>query len=119
MSAAGSSLLRSMNLDASDTELIENEMGCRLRAIEFIYSSAGVNRPLKPADNPDKNLNKTFYRDQINKVANAVKDVIYGIHPDPKKRATKSYQTGAAPAYPDSQTASFPEKPARGLDLSR
>ncbi len=81
------------DLDASDTELIENEMGCRLRAIEFIYSSAGVNRPLKPADNPDKNLNKTYYRDQINKVANAVKDVIYGLHPDPKKRATKSYQT--------------------------
>jgi len=81
------------DLDASDTELIENEMGCRLRSIDFIYSSAGVNRPLKPADNPDKNLNKTFYRDQINKVANAVKDVIYGIHPDPRKRASKSYQT--------------------------
>ncbi len=80
-------------LDASDTELIENELGCRLRSIDFIYSSAGVNRPLKPGDNPDKNLNKTFYRDQINKVANAVKDIIYSLHPDEKKRATKSYQT--------------------------
>ena len=70
------------DLDATDTELLENELGCRLRSIEFIYSSAGVNRPLKPSDNPDKNLNKTFYRDQINKVANAVKDIIYGLHPD-------------------------------------
>ncbi|MCX6254084.1 MAG: hypothetical protein NTV31_06345 [Bacteroidia bacterium] len=102
------------DLDASDTELIENEMGCRLRSIEFIYSSAGVNRPLKPSDNPDKNLNKTFYRDQINKVANAVKDIIYGLHPDPRKRATKSYQTGTVSGYTDVQSASVPEKPAQG-----
>jgi tetratricopeptide (TPR) repeat protein len=81
------------DLDAADTELIENELGCRLRSIDFIFSSAGVNRPLKPGDNPDKNLNKTYYRDQINKVANAVKDIIYSLHPDEKKRATKSYQT--------------------------
>jgi hypothetical protein len=54
------------DLDPSDTELIENEMGCRLRTIDFIYSSAGVNRPLNPTDNPDKNLYKTFYRDQVN-----------------------------------------------------
>jgi len=107
------------DLDASDTELIEKEMGCRLRAIEFIYSSAGVNRPLKPADNPDKNLNKTYYRDQINKVANAVKDVIYGVHPDPKKRATKSYQTSTTPGYTDVQTSSMPEKTVQGKRLSR
>jgi tetratricopeptide (TPR) repeat protein len=106
------------DLDASDTELIENEMGCRLRAIEFIYSSAGVNRPLKPTDNPDKNLNKTFYRDQINKVANAVKDVIYGVHPDPKKRATKSYQTSTTPGYTDVQTSSIPVKTVRGKKLT-
>jgi tetratricopeptide (TPR) repeat protein len=81
------------DLDDSDTELIEKEMGCRLRAIEFIYASAGVNRPLKPDDNPDKNLNKTFYRDQINKVANAIKEVIYGLHPDKKKRSARTYES--------------------------
>ncbi len=106
------------DLDASDTELIENEMGCRLRSIDFIYSSAGVNRPLKPDDNPEKNLNKTFYRDQINKIANAIKEVIYSVHPDPKKRATKSYQTGTASGYTDVRTASYPEKPAGGMRLS-
>lgn len=47
-----------------------------LRSIEFIYESAGVNRPLTLSDNPEKNLNKTYYRDQINKVANAVKEII-------------------------------------------
>ena len=80
-------------LDASDTELIEKELGGRLRSIDFIYSASGVNRPLTPSDNPDKNLNKTFYRDQINKVANTIKDIIYSVHPDEKKRATRSYQT--------------------------
>jgi tetratricopeptide (TPR) repeat protein len=98
------------DLDASDTELIENEMGCRLRTIEFIYSSAGVNRPLKPSDNPDKNLNKTFYRDQINKVANAIKELIYGIHPDPKKRATKSYQTRTQTGYIEEESRPAVEK---------
>jgi tetratricopeptide (TPR) repeat protein len=98
------------DLDAADTELIENEMDCRLRAIEFIYSSAGVNRPLKPADNPDKNLNKTYYRDQINKVANAIKEIIYGIHPDPKKRATKSYQTRTQTGYIEEEPRPVVEK---------
>ena len=80
-------------LDASDTELIEKELGGRLRSIEFIYSASGVNRPLTPSDNPDKNLHKTFYRDQINKVANTIKDIIYSVHPDEKKRAIRTYQT--------------------------
>lgn len=80
-------------LDASDIKLVEDEIGTRLRAIEFIFSASGVNRPLTPSDNPEKNLNKTFYRDQINKVAYAVKDVIYAMHPDKEKRMTKSYKT--------------------------
>lgn len=97
------------DLDATDTELLENEMGCRLRSIDFIYSSAGVNRPLKPDDNPDKNLNKTFYRDQINKVANAVKDVIYGLHPDEKKRTAKSYRTRTQEGYIEEKPRSVAE----------
>ena len=98
------------DLDATDTELIESEMGCRLRAIEFIYSSAGVNRPLKPDDNPDKNLNKTFYRDQINKVANAIKEIIYGVHPDEKKRTTKTYQTRTQTGYIEEEPLPAAEK---------
>ncbi|NSW93975.1 MAG: tetratricopeptide repeat protein [Bacteroidales bacterium] len=81
------------DLDPADTELLETELGCRLRSIDFIFSSAGVNRPLKPDDNPDKNLNKTYYRDQINKVANAVKEIIYSLHPEQQKRIKKTYQT--------------------------
>lgn len=64
------------DLDTADKSLLENELGCVLRSIEFIYRYAGVNRPLTPSDNPDKNHNKSFYRDQINKMANAVKEII-------------------------------------------
>jgi hypothetical protein len=67
------------DLDAEDKELLENELGGALRCIEFIYKSAGVNRPLNPSDSPDKNLNKTYYRDQINKIANAIKEIICGL----------------------------------------
>jgi TolB-like protein/Flp pilus assembly protein TadD len=67
------------DLDQEDKALLENELGGMLRSIEFIFKSAGVNRPLKPSDNPDKNLNKTYYRDQINKVANAIKEIISAI----------------------------------------
>ena len=107
------------DLDDSDTELIERETGCRFRAIEFIYSSAGVNRPLKPDDNPDKNLNKTFYRDQINKVANTIKDIIYGLHPDPRKRSIKSYQKGTLHDHAEKQTGSLKEKAAKGNGRKR
>ena len=102
------------DLDATDTELLEAELGCRLRSIEFIFNSAGVNRPLKPDDNPDKNLNRTFYRDQINKVANAVKEVIYGLHPDPKKRIAKTYQTRGQAGSTEVHTASLPQKTLAG-----
>ena len=66
-------------LDVEDRGLLENELGGVLRAIEFIYKASGVNRPLKPNDERAGNLNHTYYRDQINKVANAVKEIITAI----------------------------------------
>jgi TolB-like protein len=68
------------DLDPDDKVLLENELGGILRSIEFIYKSAGVNRPLRAhEDHPQDNINKTFYRDQINKVANAIKEIITAI----------------------------------------
>ena len=68
------------DLDPEDKSLLENELGGVLRSIEFIYKSAGVNRPLRAnEDHPQDNINKIFYRDQINKVANAVKEIITAI----------------------------------------
>jgi len=66
-------------LDPEDKTLLENELGGVLRSVEFIYKAAGVNRPLKPNDERTENLNHTYYRDQINKVANAIKEIINAI----------------------------------------
>ena len=72
------------DLNPEDKALFENELGGAIRAIEFIFKSAGVNRPLRAnEDHPHDNLNKTFYRDQINKLANATKEIIEClIHPE-------------------------------------
>jgi TolB-like protein len=67
------------NLDAEDKILIENELGGFLRGIEFIYKEPGVNRPLTQIDDEKKNINGTRYRNQVNKVANAIKEIINAI----------------------------------------
>jgi TolB-like protein/predicted metal-dependent HD superfamily phosphohydrolase len=67
------------DLEAEDKAILENELGDTLRAIEFIFKSPGVNRPLRSDDSREDNLRRLFYRDQINKVANALKEIIYGI----------------------------------------
>ena len=67
------------DLDAEDKALLEKELGGVLRSIDFIYKASGVNRPLKPNDERTENLNHTYYRDQINKVANSIKEIITAI----------------------------------------
>src|SRR5664280_193237 len=67
-------------LDTEDIDQLEKETGGVLRSIEFIYKSSGVNRPLRfNEDHPQDNLNKTYYLDQINKIANAIKEIIGGL----------------------------------------
>jgi adenylate cyclase len=75
--------VRIYDIDNTDIKLFESVLGGVVRGIEFIYKSAGVNRPLTPSDQPEKNLHKTFYRDQINKVANAIKENISGFKGEP------------------------------------
>jgi TolB-like protein len=68
------------DLDPEDKTLIENELGGIIRSIDFIYKSPGVNRPLRAIeDHPKDNLNRIYYRDQINKLANAIKENITAI----------------------------------------
>jgi tetratricopeptide (TPR) repeat protein len=64
------------DLKADDKSLVEKALGGFLRSIEFIYTEPGVNRPLTAKDSEDRNINKTFYRNQINKVANAIDEII-------------------------------------------
>jgi TolB-like protein len=72
--------IRIYDLDTNDIKLCESILGGVLRSVDFIYKSAGVNRPLRAnEDHPHDNLNKTYYRDQINKVANSIKEIITAI----------------------------------------
>ncbi len=67
------------DLDITDIKLCETVLGGVLRGVEFIYSEPGVNRPLKPDDDEKININKTKYRNQINKVANAIREIITAV----------------------------------------
>ena len=64
------------DLDQDDLKLLHDELGTQIRSIDFIYKEPGVNRPLRPEDSEDKNLNKTRYRNQVNKVANSIKEIL-------------------------------------------
>ncbi len=70
------------DLDRTDSKLCESVLGGVLRGIEFIYKEPGVNRPLSPKDDGEKNINKTSYRNQINKVALAIKEIMSGLKGD-------------------------------------
>jgi TolB-like protein len=82
------------DLDNADIKECESVLGGMLRGVEFIYKEPGVNRPLTPDDDENKNLNKTKYRNQINKVANSVKELIRGIQePGPKYESAETIVT--------------------------
>jgi adenylate cyclase len=81
------------DLDHEDTALLEDELGGVLRSVDFIFKSPGVNRPLKPDDSRIDNLSHTFYRDQINKIANAIKEIINGLkyRKEPSRQRSSDY----------------------------
>ena len=68
------------DIDTDDVKLLEAELSGGLRSIDFIYREEGVNRPLRPVDD-EKQANplRPMYRNQINKLANAIKEIISGI----------------------------------------
>jgi tetratricopeptide (TPR) repeat protein len=69
--------VRIHDLDTNDLNLCSSILGGVMRCIDFVYIAPGVNRPLRASeDHPNDNLNKIYYRDQINKVANAVEELI-------------------------------------------
>jgi hypothetical protein len=68
--------VRIHDLDIEDLILCEAVLGGVLRGIEFIYKEPGVNRPLTPDDNDKINQNATRYRNQLNKIALGIKDII-------------------------------------------
>jgi len=77
--------IRIHDLEPEDVKLFEKETGSVLRAMDFVCKTAsGVNRPLQSnEERPNDNLNKTLYRDQINKVAGSIKEIILGMKTEP------------------------------------
>jgi TolB-like protein len=73
------------DLDLADIKLCESVLGGVLRGIEFIYKEPGVNKPLKVDDDDKRNLNNTKYRIQINKTANAIKEILSSLKNRPSE----------------------------------
>ena len=72
--------VRIHDIDVDDVRFLESELSGALRSIDFIYRDAGVNRSLRPVDDElPSSPAKVLYRNQINKLANAVKEIIQGI----------------------------------------
>ena len=72
--------VRIHELNTNDLRMCESILGGALRGVDFVFKSAGVNRPLRAnEDHPQDNLNKTYYRDQINKVSNAIEEIIQSL----------------------------------------
>ena len=70
---------RYMICNPEDKSLLEKKLGGVLRAIEFIYREQGINRPLTADDDKELSQGKPKYRNQINKVANAIDEIISGL----------------------------------------
>lgn len=91
------------DLDPEDLHLLEEELSGELRSIDFIYREQGVNRPLRPVDDEiTSNSSRIFYRNQINKLANTIKEIINGIKAQDK--------TGIAPGNQDFTSRPMPLK---------
>ncbi|MEP2669196.1 MAG: HD domain-containing protein [Cyclobacteriaceae bacterium] len=76
-----------------DIDQIEAELQANFRFIDFTYRAPGVNRPLRQDDKREDNMGRLVYRDQMNKVANALKEIIQGIQ-SPEKPGYAGIPTG-------------------------
>jgi len=81
--------VRIHDLDPEDVKLAESYLGV-IRSVDFIYHSPGVNRSLRPWDDDViKNTKQPFYRDQINKVANAIDEILRGLRQSERNKSTE------------------------------
>ena len=71
--------IRIHTLEQDDLALYESLAG-NMRSIDFVFKTTGVNRPLrKHEEHPNENQNHLTYRDAVNKLANAIKEIIEGL----------------------------------------
>ena len=68
--------VRINNLEKADQQLLTDTLEGRLRSIDFVYEDLGVNRPLSARDDDHPRPDGLLYRNQINRVANAIKELV-------------------------------------------
>ncbi|MCU0409480.1 MAG: hypothetical protein MUD02_11075, partial [Bacteroidales bacterium] len=91
--------VRIHDIDQEDIKLCESILGGNIRGIDFVYRSAGVNRPLRiNEDYPQNNQNKTYYRDQLNKVANAIDEIFHALKSREQQYAAANDEAAAGEA---------------------
>jgi TolB-like protein/Flp pilus assembly protein TadD len=67
-------------IEWADQLLLEKELG-HLRSVDFIFKAPGVNRPLRDREErPFDNHKPIFYRNQINKLANAILEIVSNLN---------------------------------------
>jgi class 3 adenylate cyclase len=106
--------VRIHDVDSDDVKLLESELPGGLRSVDFIYREDGVNRPLRPVDD-EKNTspNRALYRNQINKLANGIKDIVNGI-----KQKDKLASAALPSAYQPSARQIVPNVMATGISAA-
>lgn len=100
--------VRIHELDSEDLKLLESELKGKLRPVDFIFKSPGVNRPLRAhEEDPLKNSNHSLYRDQINKTANAIKDLVNGFRNFENASPEKTKTVSSIPSVPAKTSGSL------------
>ena len=106
--------VRIHDLETGDVRLLEKQLGSVLRGIEFIYKEPGVNKPLTPEDDENRNLNRTKYAIQINRLANAIHEIIYGLRTESLSAENETGQHREIPDYAGNDvSARHNRKPAK------
>ena len=102
------------DIDLEDIRLLEKELAGGLRSVDFIYRDAGVNRPLRPVDDNLMDTSAILYRNQINKVANAIKEIIMGVkladQHSPEVQAIENTDITSPPETSTRVSTSLPDK---------
>ncbi|MDO7854078.1 hypothetical protein [Hymenobacter convexus] len=101
--------VRIHNLAPADVQLLEHHLHGQLRTIDFVYQDLGVNRPLRAKDDElPRPADGLLYRNQINKVANAVKELVAAGKRLPPPAATAPLLPRLAPLAPAAPAATSP-----------
>jgi dienelactone hydrolase len=113
--------VRIHDLESGDVKLFESSIGGVLRPIDFIYKEAGVNRQLRAKDDDIiKSPTQVLYRDQVNKVALATREIIKSMVSQKEAGVTKAEESApreVAAKQPDLLTDKATKEDTKSADI--